>query len=93
MKIFLFFAFFRFEILVRFYRSVSCLAIIDSGTSGIAIPSEYYDSILAIITGNKDCQELSCVGVTSDDFPVLLISLAPDNVFPLLPSDYTECSG
>ena len=69
------------------------MAIIDSGTSGIAIPSEYYDSILALVTVGKDCQDLSCVGVKEEDFPVLLISLAPDNVFPMLPTDYTECSG
>lgn len=69
-----------------------CLAIVDSGTSGIAIPDEYYDPILSTITAGMDCVELTCVGVKESDFPVLLFSLAPDNVFPLLPSDYIECS-
>lgn len=70
----------------------SCLAIVDSGTSGIAIPSQYYDSVLATLTYGKNCRDLTCVGVSQEDFPVLLISLAPDNTFPLLPSDYVECS-
>lgn len=78
--------------MTHFGRS-SCLAIIDSGTSGIAIPSEYYDNVVNLVTSGKDCVDLSCVGVSVDDFPVLLVSMEPNNVFPLLPSDYTECSG
>lgn len=39
------------------------------------------------------CKELTCINVNEEDFPVLTISLAPDNVFPLLPSDYLECDG
>lgn len=70
----------------------SCLAIIDSGTSGIAIPSDYYASILSAVTVGKNCRDLTCVGVQESDFPVLLVGLAPDNMFPLLPSDYVECS-
>jgi len=68
------------------------LAIVDSGTSGIAVPTDYYSTVVSIVTKGKNCKELTCVGVTQDDFPVLLISLAPDNTFPLLPSDYVECS-
>eukprot|EP01034_Spumella_vulgaris_P027712 gene27712-34475_t len=71
----------------------TCLAIIDSGTSGIAIPDEYYSSILLSVTSGLDCRETSCVGVTSESFPTLYISLAPDNMFPLLPSDYVVCNG
>eukprot|EP01035_Chromulina_nebulosa_P020003 gene20003-25976_t len=51
-------------------KYTKCLGIIDSGTSGLGIPTDYYD----------------------DSFPVIYISMAPDNVFPLLPSDYVECS-
>lgn len=69
-----------------------CLAIVDSGTSGIGIPDEYYDTILSMVTQNVECVELSCIGVTEADFPVILFTLSPDNVFPLLPSDYVECS-
>jgi hypothetical protein len=68
------------------------LAIVDSGTSGIAIPSDYYDVVLALLTEGKDCIDLDCAGVTEKDFPVLLISLEPDNVFPLLPADYVLCT-
>jgi hypothetical protein len=70
----------------------SCLAIVDSGTSGIAIPTEYYASVVATLTRGKNCKDLTCVNVQQDDFPVLLVSLSPDNTFPLLPSDYVECS-
>jgi len=38
------------------------------------------------------CKELSCIDVKESDFPVILISLDPDSTFPLLPSDYVECS-
>ena len=38
------------------------------------------------------CKELSCIDVKESDFPILLISLDPDSTFPLLPSDYVECS-
>ena len=70
----------------------SCLAIVDSGTSGIGVPSEYFDAILETLTEGLDCMGLACAGVSEDDFPVLLFSLAPDNVFPLLPTDYLQCS-
>jgi hypothetical protein len=70
----------------------TCLAIIDSGTSGIGIPTQYMSDILTLVTAGKDCQGLVCVGVGEDDFPVILIYLAPDNIFPLLSADYTECS-
>ena len=39
-----------------------------------------------------DCKDTSCVDVKEADFPILLISLDPDSTFPLLPSDYVECS-
>ena len=64
----------------------------DSGTSGLGIPVEYYQSILDIVTANMDCKDTSCVDVKEADFPILLISLDPDSTFPLLPSDYVECS-
>ena len=73
------------------FRS-ACLAIVDSGTSGLGIPVEYYKSILKVVTAGMDCIDTSCVNVRISDFPVLLISLDPDSTFPLLPSDYVECS-
>ena len=74
------------------YSSDTCYAIVDSGTSGIAIPSSYYDIIVDYVIDGLSCVDLTCAGVSEDDFPVLLISLAPDNIFPLLPSDYLSCS-
>lgn len=75
---------------VVFYRT-KCLAIVDTGTSGIGIPTEYYSSVVESISGNMECKELTCINVAISDFPVVLISIAPDNVFPLLASDYVEC--
>jgi hypothetical protein len=66
---------------------------VDTGTSGIGIPDAYYDIIIKKITSGMSCKELTCVNVNEDDFPVLLVSLAPDNIFPLLPSDYLQCNG
>lgn len=84
-----------FDVIYNFhvFGSTNCLAIVDSGTSGIAVPVDYYDSLLLYVTLGLDCKGLQCAGVTASSFPVLYISLAPDNVFPLLPSDYVECTG
>lgn len=71
----------------------ACLAIVDSGTSGLGIPTEYYQTILDVITNGMKCKGLLCSSVKESEFPVLLISLDPDSTFPLLPSDYLECSG
>jgi hypothetical protein len=73
--------------------SDTCLAIVDSGTSGLGIPTEYYQTIVNTLTSGKECKDLSCIGVKEADFPVILISLEPDNIFPLMPADYIECSG
>ena len=75
------------------YDSTSCLAIIDSGTSGIGIPGDEYDSIVSVITNGMSCEDLLCSDVSYDDFPVIMISLQPDNKFPLLPTDYLDCDG
>jgi hypothetical protein len=71
----------------------TCLAIVDSGTSGLGIPTLYYESILGVVTNGMKCKGVSCINVKESQFPVLLISLDPDSTFPLLPSDYVECSG
>jgi hypothetical protein len=84
--------FFLFSYLISYFR-IDCFAIVDSGTSGIGIPSEYYDTILDYVTKNNKCNGLKCYNVKESDFPVLLISLKPDNVFPLMPADYLECFG
>lgn len=65
----------------------------DSGTSGIGIPTEYFETIVEQVQKGKMCQGLICINVKESDYPVILISLKPDNIFPLLPADYVECSG
>lgn len=73
----------------------ACYAIVDSGTSGIAIPTKYFDSVVTeVMRGVKHCStsDLICSKAKASDFPVIAISVAPDNVLPLLPSDYTLCT-
>jgi hypothetical protein len=48
---------------------------------------------VGLLTAGKDCVGVNCAGVKESDFPVLLIKLEPDNVFPLLPADYVMCTG
>ena len=65
----------------------------DSGTSGIAVPTEEYDALIAYVTaGLKSCKGTTCYGASSDDFPDLTFGLAPDNRFPLRARDYVSCS-
>jgi len=68
------------------------VAVVDSGTSGMAIPDSYFSTVVAYITSGLSCSDLICNDVDASSFPTLYVSLAPDNVFPLLPSDYVECS-
>ena len=71
----------------------SCQGIVDSGTSGIAVPAGYFNSVVQAITAGKVCDlsMLVCVRSAVEEFPVIVVGLAPDNRFPLLPSDYVMC--
>jgi cathepsin D len=69
-----------------------CLAIVDTGTSGIAIPDEYFGPMLAYVTDGMTCRGTQCVGTRVEDFPNLSIGLYPDNVFPIRNEDYVVCS-
>ncbi len=73
--------------------SEGCYAIVDSGTSGIGVPPEYWAPVLAAVMKDKVCDvsTLACTSTSISEFPVLMISLDPDNKFPLLPSDYVMC--
>jgi len=73
---------------------LDCYAIIDSGTSGIAIPKKYFGTVLdAVLQGNHcDRDALICSRTSIDKFPVIVFSLAPDNSFPLRPEDYIVCT-
>jgi hypothetical protein len=70
-----------------------CPAIVDSGTSGLGVPDQYWTAVLGQIMQGKVCDEIAlvCTSTSINEFPVLMISLAPDNKFPLLPSDYVMC--
>ena len=43
-------------------------------------------------TNPPTTQGITCYYSSEDDFPELLLTLAPDNVLPLLASDYVSCS-
>lgn len=70
-----------------------CYAIVDSGTSGIAIPETDYDKVVEFVTsGVSNCRDVTCYYANVDDFPTLVFKLAPDNEFPLHGRDYVSCS-
>lgn len=70
-----------------------CYAIVDSGTSGIAIPEDHYDTLVALVTkGLQNCRDITCYYAKVTDFPTLTLKLAPDNEFPLRGRDYVSCS-
>jgi len=72
--------------------SSGCYAIVDTGTSGIAIPELYYYEVVNYITEGLHCRGITCYNVQVTDFPDLTFFLAPDNELPLRASDYVTCS-
>jgi len=70
-----------------------CHAIVDSGTSGIGIPSAFFSTFLGPIIEGKVCDLnlLVCLRTSADKFPVLMITVAPGIKLPLLPTDYVMC--
>ncbi|KAH8044677.1 aspartic-type endopeptidase [Aureococcus anophagefferens] len=69
-----------------------CYAIVDSGTSGIAVPEESYDALVAAVTKGLNCRDITCYYAKSADFPALTFKLSPDNEFPMHAADYVSCS-
>lgn len=69
-----------------------CYAIVDSGTSGIAVPEDTYDALVAAVTKGLNCRDITCYYAKSADFPPLTFKLSPDNEFPMHASDYVSCS-
>jgi len=72
--------------------SYGCFAIVDTGTSGIGIPSQYFTVVLNIITENLDCEGIVCSNAKVEDFPDFKFNLAPDVTLPLRADDYVICS-
>mmetsp|Transcript_9823 Transcript_9823/g.13795 ORF Transcript_9823/g.13795 Transcript_9823/m.13795 type:complete len:523 (+) Transcript_9823:7-1575(+) len=68
-----------------------CYAVVDTGTSGIALPELLYYEVLAIVTNGKFCYFTICYGVSEDDFPDIIFSLTEDQKFPIKSRDYLEC--
>jgi len=68
-----------------------CNTIVDSGTSGIAVPDAIFEDILLAIQGDNDCIDGECFDTDFDKYPTLLFKLDPGTSFTMLPSDYLLC--
>ena len=68
-----------------------CNTIVDSGTSGIAVPDAIFEDILLAIQGDNDCIDGECFDTDFDKYPTLLLKLDPGTSFTMLPSDYLLC--
>lgn len=69
----------------------SCQTIVDSGTSGLAVPDSIYGDILEAIQGDLDCYDGECFETDFSKYPTLLLKLDPGTSFTMLPSDYLLC--
>jgi hypothetical protein len=68
-----------------------CQAIVDSGTSGLGVPTQDYNDLLAILMGDKSCGEAECYDTDYSHYPTLIFKLEPGHYFTILPSDYLLC--
>lgn len=69
----------------------TCNTIVDSGTSGIAVPDAIFEDILLAIQGDNDCIDGECFDTDFDKYPTLLFKLDPGTTYTILPSDYLLC--
>eukprot|EP00752_Nemacystus_decipiens_P012260 g10867.t1 len=74
--------------------AAGCYAIVDTGTSGIAVPEDYFYTLSDEITKacGATCKGTTCYNTKGSDFPDLLFELYPSNKFILRGEDYTVCS-
>ena len=47
---------------------------------------------MALVTAGLSCKGTTCYGTSVNQFPDLRFGVSPDNIFPLLASDYVSCS-
>jgi len=81
------------DVLAEMYlSSQGCYAIVDTGTSGIGIPQQFYSEIVEFLTKGMNCQGNICYSTQLADFPDLVFQLASDLVLPLRASDYVTCT-
>ena len=48
--------------------------------------------MIAHVTRDLTCVDITCYYAKTEDFPELTFKLAPDNELPMHPSDYVSCS-
>jgi hypothetical protein len=78
-----------------------CVAIIDSGTTYIAVGGRWYSRVMERLVAGKQCECVaggcargySCVGegLSARHFPRLRIGFLPDVRLELLPEEYVDC--
>ena len=74
-------------------KTLCTSAIVDTGTSGIGIPSNSFHAVRNLIAKDKICDLnlLICLHTSVDEFPVLMLTVGNGIKLPLLPSDYVMC--
>lgn len=71
-------------------ESSSCPVLVDTGTSGIGVPSIFYDKVMDAIQGDLDCYQGICSTEKKKDYPDLLFKIGSET-FTLQPQDYLVC--
>jgi len=71
--------------------SQGCFAIVDTGTSGLGIPEQFYSEVISFATKGLNCDGHACHNAKVENFPDMVFHLAPDLVLPLRAADYVSC--
>ena len=72
---------------------ISCFAVVDSGTSGIGLPTAIFSQTIQAISTGKDCmyaegEIVVCQNTKINLFPVLKLCFGNEECYPILPTDY-----
>ena len=80
--------------------SPHCTAIVDSGTTFLAVGMRYFDGVMKdVLRGQPDCrfqsatQQYACFGTSVASFPTLRFSFGKGATFHIKPSEYVQDMG